>query len=73
MGKILMHSLLPAGHSPGSQMVTEEGKEEGGMAFTELVRMFREERTQEGPSQDGIWRMPLVPSPLGLWIPGCGC
>lgn len=54
-------------------MVTEEGKEGGGMAFTELVRMFREERTQEGPSQDGIWRMPLVPSPLGLWIPGCGC
>lgn len=43
------------------------------MEFMELVRMLREERTQEGPSQDDMWRMALVPSPLGLWIPGWGC
>lgn len=40
------------------------------MAFTELVRIFKEGRTQEGPSQDDMCRMPrpLLPRPVDSWV-----
>lgn len=44
-------------------------REEEAVELTELVRIVRE----EGPGRDDMWRLPLVPSPLGLWISGWGC
>lgn len=75
VAKSLMDCLLPGGHSPtqGAKWPPKEAtrREEGAVEFTELVRLFREERTQEGPSRHAEGA--LVPSPLGLWIPEWDC
>lgn len=73
MGKILVDSLLPGGHSPAQGAKWPQrnamSREEEAVELTELVRIVRE----EGPGRDDMWRLPLVPSPLGLWISGWGC
>lgn len=55
---------------PNGHRGRQGGREEGAVEFTEFVRIFREGRTQGGPSQDGRWRMPrLLPSePVDSWV-----